>query len=169
MARSRIVIIGGGIAGLACAREVVRSGDAVEVTILDAAARPGGKLRREPIAGVPIDVGAESVLARRPEALALMDEVGLAGAVVHPTTTSARIWTRGALHPLPRGTLMGVPSDPADALGVLTPAEVARAQHEEPWAAGELDDVSVGDYVGACLGEAVVERLVEPLLGGVYA
>jgi protoporphyrinogen/coproporphyrinogen III oxidase len=169
MARSRIVIVGGGIAGLACAWELVHSGDAVDVTVLDAAARPGGKLRREPVAGVPIDVGAESVLARRPEALALMDEVGLGQAVVHPATTSARIWTRGSLHPMPRGTLMGVPSDPADALGVLTPGEVARAQHEQPWEAGELDDVSVGDYVGARLGEAVVDRLVEPLLGGVYA
>src|SRR5688500_4311074 len=100
MARSRIVIIGGGIAGLACAWELVRAGDEADVTVLDAAARPGGKLRREPIAGVPMDVGAESLLARRPEALALADEVGLAEAVVHPAATSARIWTRGALRPL---------------------------------------------------------------------
>ena len=169
MARSRIVIIGGGIAGLACAWELVRDGDDVDVTVLDAAARPGGKLRREPVAGVPMDVGAESLLARRPEALVLAEEVGLAEAVVHPATTSARIWTRGALHPMPRATLMGVPSDPAAALGVLTPDEVERAQHEQPWAAGDLDDVSVGDYVGARLGGAVVDRLVEPLLGGVYA
>ena len=131
MARSRIVIVGGGIAGLACAWELVRSGDDVDVTVLDAADRPGGKLRREPVAGVPMDVGAESLLARRPEALELADEVGLAGAVVHPATTSARIWTRGALHPLPRGTLMGVPADPSAALGVLTPGEVERARREE--------------------------------------
>jgi protoporphyrinogen/coproporphyrinogen III oxidase len=169
MAGSRVVIVGGGVAGLACAWELSRALPRAAITILDAGDRPGGKLRREPVAGVALDVGAESVLARRPEALELVAELGLAADVVHPTTTSASIWSRGELHPMPRGTLMGVPSPPGSARGILSEAEVARAEHERPWAAGDLEDVSVGDYVAACLGDAVVDRLVEPLLGGVYA
>ena len=64
---------------------------------------------------------------------------------------------------------MGIPSPPSSARGILSADEVARAEDEHPWEGGEFDDVSVGDYVAARLGEAVVDRLVEPLLGGVYA
>ena len=169
MLRSRVVVIGGGISGLACAWALTRADATVSVTVLDASDRPGGKLRREPVAGVALDVGAESVLARRPEAVALMDEVGLADHRVHPATTSASIWSRGELQPMPKGTLMGIPSTPASAAGILSPAEVARLADEQPWTGGDFDDVSVGDYVAARLGDAVVDRLVEPLLGGVYA
>lgn len=169
MVGSRILIVGGGIAGLACAWELTRAVPDATITILDAADRPGGKLRREPVAGVALDVGAESMLARRPEALDLMSELGLDGEVVHPDTTSASIWSRGDLHPMPKGTLMGIPSPAASALGVLSPDEVARAEGETPWDRGDFEDVSVGDYVAARLGDAVVDRLVEPLLGGVYA
>lgn len=166
---SRVVVIGGGIAGLACAWELSRADADLTVTVLDAADRPGGKLRREPVAGIPIDVGAESVLARRPEAVSLIDEVGLGGAMVHPEPVGASIWSRGALHAMPRGTLMGIPADPASAAGILDPAEVERAERETPWHTSDFTDVSVGDYVARRLGDAVVDRLVEPLLGGVYA
>jgi oxygen-dependent protoporphyrinogen oxidase len=169
MTRSRIVVVGGGIAGLAAAWEATRAMPDAAVTLLDAADRPGGKLRREPLAGVAVDVGAESILARRPEGLSLIGELGLDDEVVHPATTSAAIWSRGELHPMPRGTLMGIPSPPSSALGILSASEVARAEDEQPWCGGDFDDVSVGEYVAARLGDAVVDRLVEPLLGGVYA
>jgi oxygen-dependent protoporphyrinogen oxidase len=169
MVGSRILIVGGGIAGLACAWELSHALPDATITLLDAADRPGGKLRREPVAGVALDVGAESMLARRPEALDLISELGLDPDVVHPATTSASVWSRGDLHPMPKGTLMGIPSTASSALGILSADEVARAAAEQPWAGGELDDVSVGDYVAARLGDAVVDRLVEPLLGGVYA
>ncbi|NYG08683.1 oxygen-dependent protoporphyrinogen oxidase [Phycicoccus badiiscoriae] len=169
MAGSRIVIVGGGIAGLACAWDLSHAVPDATITVLDASDRPGGKLRREPVAGVALDVGAESMLARRPEALDLLSELGADDEVVHPDTTSASIWSRGDLHPLPKGTLMGIPSPPASALGILSADEVARAEHETPWGSDDFEDVSVGEYVAARLGDAVVDRLVEPLLGGVYA
>ena len=169
MVGSRILIVGGGIAGLACAWELSRAVPDATITVLDAADRPGGKLRREPVAGVALDVGAESMLARRPEALDLMSELGLDAEVVHPATTSASVWSRGELHPLPKGTLMGIPSPAASALGILSADEVVRAECETSWDRGDFEDISVGDYVAARLGDAVVDRLVEPLLGGVYA
>src|SRR5689334_6239889 len=128
MSGSRVVVVGGGIAGLVAAWETVRALPDATVTLVDAADRPGGKLRREPVAGVAIDVGAESVLARRPEAVSLMEELGLGSEIVHPATTSAAIWSRGDLHPMPRGTLMGIPSPPSSGLGILSPQEVARAE-----------------------------------------
>ncbi|HET8982366.1 MAG TPA: protoporphyrinogen oxidase, partial [Pedococcus sp.] len=170
MSRARVVVIGGGIAGLAAAWELTQRLPGERVVVLDAADRPGGKLRLERVAGTFVDVGAESMLARRPEGLALVEEIGAGALLTHPVTTAAGVWSRGSLHPLPKGTLMGIPGDPVSARGLLTDDEVARAADERPWSAGALEaDVAVGDYVGARLGRAVVDRLVEPLLGGVYA
>jgi oxygen-dependent protoporphyrinogen oxidase len=172
MVRSRIVIVGGGISGLTAAWELSATLPDAAITVVDASDRPGGKLRREPVAGVPLDVGAESMLARRPEATSLITELGAEELLVHPETTAAGIWSRGELHPMPSGTLMGIPSPPSSALGILTAAEVERAGRETDWGTRELHedgDVTVGDFVAGRLGDAVVDRLVEPLLGGVYA
>ena len=131
-------------------------------------ARPqlGGKLRSAEVAGLTVDVGAEAMLARRPEGLDLAAELG--ADVVHPTAATSGVWSRGALRALPR-SLMGVPLDldQLAASGVLSPEGLARASAETP--TDVTDDVSVGDLVAARLGDEVVERLVEPLLGGVYA
>jgi oxygen-dependent protoporphyrinogen oxidase len=168
--RPHIVVVGGGVAGLTAALSVLEALPSAEVTVLEGSDRFGGKLRRERVAGHLVDVGAESVLAVRPEAVDLATRVGAADDLVTPSTTAASVWSRGALRPLPRATLMGVPSDPESARGILTDDEVDRLRHERPWPGGALtQDVSVGDYVGARLGDAVVDRLVEPLLGGVYA
>ncbi|MGA8047544.1 MAG: protoporphyrinogen oxidase [Dermatophilaceae bacterium] len=164
------VIVGAGIAGLTAAwRLVTAGGDPADVVILEGSERVGGKLARADVAGHLIDVGAESMLAVRPEAPDLIREVGLGDALTAPATTRASIWSGGRLWPLPAGTLMGVPSDPESTRGLLTGAEVDRLRQERPWP-GTLDmDVAVGQYLAARLGDAVVDRLVEPLLGGVYA
>ena len=170
MSRAQVVVVGGGISGLAAAWELSQRVPDARIRVLDASDRPGGKLRLETVAGTRIDVGAESMLARRPEAVGLVEEIGAAALLTHPETTTAAVWSRGALHPLPKGTLMGIPGDPQAALGLLSPGEVDRACDETPWPGGMVHaDVSVGEYVSARLGTAVVDRLVEPLLGGVYA
>ncbi len=159
-------MVGGGIAGLTAALDLSRAGHSV--TVLEAADRPGGKLRTASVAGQQIDVGAESALAVRPEFADLVGAVGLAHRLTTPATTSASVWARGALRPLPTGTLMGIPSDPDSALGILTEGEVDRLRAERPGPALD-DDLTVGRLVADRLGTAVVDRLVEPLLGGVYA
>ena len=169
-ARPSVVVVGGGIAGLTAALGVLEGMPSADVTVLEGSDRFGGKLRRERVAGHLVDVGAESVLAVRPEAVDLVTRIGAADELVAPATTAASVWTRGALRPLPRATLMGVPTDPESARGILTDDEVERLRDEQPWPDGVLhEDISVGDYVAARLGAAVVDRLVEPLLGGVYA
>ena len=126
-----------------------------------------GTLRLDTVAGVPIDVGAESMLARRPEALALVRELRLDDRVTHPAAVAASIVSGGRRWPLPRGTLMGVPSDIEALRGLLTDAEVDRAAAER---ISRVDgDVAVGAFVDGRLGRAVTDKLVEPLLAGVYA
>lgn len=169
-ATRHVVVIGGGLAGLVAARQVLRERPGTRVTILEATDRIGGKLRLERVAGHLVDVGAEAMLARRPEAVDLVRELGAEDELVSPATTAASIWSRGRMHPVPRATLMGVPADVTGLGGLLTDEERARLEDEQPWPEGPLTtDVSVGDYVGTRLGRAVVDRLVEPLLGGVYA
>ncbi|WP_328928236.1 protoporphyrinogen oxidase [Streptomyces sp. NBC_00190] len=165
-----VVVIGGGIAGLAAAHRLLADG--VRVTLLEAGPRLGGKLYAGELAGAPVDLGAESVLARRPEAVALARAVGLGDALQPPATATAHLWTRGALRPMPRGHVMGVPGDlaPLAASGVLSAEGLARAEAERTLPPAEIgEDVAVGEYVAARLGREVVDRLVEPLLGGVYA
>lgn len=167
----KTVVVGAGISGLAAAWYA--SGTGADVLVLEGAAEVGGKLRVAPVAGVPVDVGAEALLTVRPEGIALLDDVGLAGERIAPLTTAARVRAGGQLHPLPARTMLGIPSDveTVRASGVLGPAGLA-AVAAEP-SLPPLDplhgDVSVGALVRGRLGNEVADRLVEPLLGGVYA
>jgi oxygen-dependent protoporphyrinogen oxidase len=166
----RLLVAGGGITGLAAARAALAAG--LEVTVLEAAPVYGGKLALGHVAGASVDLGAESILARRPEGVALAQQVGLGEDLVHPATTAAGIWSRGELHPLPSGQLMGVPGDlkALSASGVLGSRGLARAQADRVMPKTPVtEDVAVGEYIARRLGREVVDRLVEPLLGGVYA
>ncbi len=166
-----LVVIGGGIAGLAAAWFAADAG--LDVTVLEAASEVGGKLRTAEVAGVVVDVGAEAVLTTRPEALELIAAAGLDGDRIAPLTTAARIRTGGTDHALPARTLMGIPTDAAAAResGALTPQAVAAIDAEPdldplpPLA----DDIAVGALVRDRLGDEITDRLVDPLLGGVYS
>ncbi len=164
--------MGGGISGLAAAASLKRQAPDLRVTVLEASPSIGGKLALAEVGGITVDVGAEAMLNRRPEATSLAREVGLADRLVHPETVTAKLWTRGAMVPMPR-TLMGVPVD-ARALadsGVISRAGLARAALDAVLPATRIgeSDVSVGWLIEERFGREVVDRLVEPLLGGVYA
>ena len=158
----KVAVVGGGLAGLTAAHALTRAG--ADVVVLEGSSRAGGKLVRGRVGDLTVDLGAEAVLARRPEGLALMSALGLDDDVVHPALTPAAVWTRGAVRTLPR-TVMGVPAD-LDALaesGIVEEVPVGRSVPMPD------DDVSVRDFLAPRVGTEVVDRLVEPLLGGVYA
>jgi oxygen-dependent protoporphyrinogen oxidase len=165
-----VAIVGAGIAGLTAAYELRDSG--ASVIVLDGAARPGGKLAVSEVAGIAVDAGAEALLARRPEGLELIGAVGLAGDLVYPRTTSARIWSRGTMCALPRRQVMGVPADLEElaGTGLVSAAGMRRARQDlHAPATVRSGDVAVAAHVGARFGPEVVERLIDPLLAGVYA
>ncbi|MEU9294763.1 protoporphyrinogen oxidase [Streptomyces sp. NPDC048266] len=163
-----VVVAGGGITGLAAAHRLALAGH--RVTLLEAGPRLGGKLLAGEIAGAPVDLGAESLLARRPEAVALARAVGLGDRLQAPATTTASVWSRGELVPMPKGHVMGVPGDAHAVEGLLSEEGVRRIAldgEQPPTEIGE--DIAIGAYVADRMGHEVVDRLVEPLLGGVYA
>ena len=168
--RRSVAVVGGGVSGLSAAFLLRSAG--LDVTVLEGSPRLGGKLAVSEVGGIAVDSGAEALLARRPEGTGLIGELGLSGQLEVPGTTSAGIWTRGSIRPLPRRQFMGVPADIGEvaSTGILSEAGVVRAA-EEPLLPDEepAADVSVTSRVGARFGIELVDRLVEPLLGGVYA
>ncbi|MFC7450191.1 protoporphyrinogen oxidase [Rhodococcus daqingensis] len=169
---SSVAVIGGGISGLVAAYRLrQRLGPEAAITVVEASGRLGGKLRTTELAGDGVDVGAEAFIARRPEVPGLLAELGLSEQIVAPAGVRPLIWSGHELHPLPGGTLMGIPARSASVAGLVDEATLARIDAESSvpldWRPGT--DTDVATLVGSRFGEQVVRRSVDPLLGGVYS
>ncbi|PWU46082.1 protoporphyrinogen oxidase [Micromonospora sp. S4605] len=170
----RVAVVGGGIAGLAAAVQLRdRAPDGTEIIVYEQSGALGGKLRTGELAGQPVEFGAESFLMRDPAggesaAVALVRRLGLADRIVHPTVGRAALALAGRLRPIPGGTLVGVPGDLATVTTVARPDAAADRDEGRPLL-GPDGDVSVGALVRSRFGDEVVDRLVDPMLGGVYA
>jgi oxygen-dependent protoporphyrinogen oxidase len=165
-------VVGGGISGLAAAYRLrLAAGDQASITLFDPADRLGGVLRTERVGAQPMDVGAEAFVVRRPEVPALLAELGLADRQLGTTGVRPLIYSQDRLHPLPPGTLVGIPSSAESMAGLVDDATLARIASEpgQPlhWQPGS--DPCVADLVADRFGEQVVARSVDPLLSGVYA
>lgn len=176
-AERHVVVVGGGIAGLAAAHALLMRGRSSEgpaprVTLIEAEQRLGGQVRSEPIASHRLDVGAESLMTRTPAAIELCRELGLEEELVAPSQSAMFVWARGRLRPLPPGILGGMPQGtwPLLRSGILSPAGVARAALDLLLPASRIDgDCSVAELVRPRLGSQVLDRLIDPLLGTIYA
>lgn len=167
----RVLVVGGGITGLAAAHALARAG--VDVALLEASDRLGGKIRTEDLDGTAVDVGADAFLGRQPHARQLAAEVGLEARLRAPIASTVWLPIRGRRRQLPSGTVFGVPTDLL-ALArsrVLSGPALLRVATEpiRPRRGVIHDDAAVAEVVEERFGPEVVDRLVEPLLGGVYA
>ena len=172
--RVDVAIIGGGISGLATAWYILRQQPGLRVAVLEAGPTVGGKIAGASVAGHSVDCGPDAFLARVPGGVELATELGLGDDLVAPATGKAWVWSRGKLRPLPEGLVLGAPSrlGPLARSGILSPLGVARAALDEVWPrrTGTCDDdPTVAAAIGRHLGREVVERLVDPLLGGINA
>jgi len=163
-------VVGGGITGLATARLLRRAG--LDVTVLEAAASLGGKIQTLEWQGVPVEAGPDTFLARVPWAVELCRELGLGDDLIAPATGKAFLWIGDRLYPLPERHVLGVPTDLVALLrsGVLSPSGVARAALDLVLPLRDPGpDPTVEAVVGGRMGREVLERLVEPLIGGIHA
>ncbi|MGH9047115.1 MAG: protoporphyrinogen oxidase [Acidimicrobiales bacterium] len=174
-----VVVVGGGIAGLAAAWEL--SGGArpdpaaPRVTVLESSSRLGGALHSVPFDDTVVDVGPDGFLGRRPEATELCREVGLGDQLVAIGASGAWVYARKRLRPLPAGLMLGVPTRwwPVARSGVLGAMGSARLLRDallpRPDRRGPLGDRALGPLVARRQGRRVVEALVDPLIGGIHA
>ncbi len=181
MSRSapQVVVVGGGVAGLAAAWELSGGADpnpgAPQITVLESSPRLGGPLHSVPFAGRVVDVGPDGFLGRRPEAAGLCREIGVGERLRPIGASGASVYARGRLRPLPTALLLGVPTrwwpvarsgilEPAGSLRLLVDALLPRADRRGP-----LGDRALGPLVARRLGRRVVAALVDPLVGGIHA
>jgi oxygen-dependent protoporphyrinogen oxidase len=165
-----VVVIGGGIAGLAAAARVAAAG--VDVTLLERSERLGGSVRTIPFAGRALDVGAEMVITGQPAAVDLCERLGLGDDLVAPVAAPAHVWVGGRLRALPAGLMGGLPGGVGNLLRsrILTPAGLLRAGADLVAPSHAPDgDVAIGAIVRDRLGPQVLDRLVDPILGGIHA
>jgi len=172
----RVVVVGAGITGLSAAHRLMVDRPGLEVTVLEAAPVAGGRLVTTPFAGLLVDEGADSFLMRVPWAADLCTELGLSDELVAPSARSASLWLDERLRPIPAGSVLGLPLDPAMVQpGLLPEADLRRLagpglpEKRLPAGDGPAGDLSIGEVIRSCAGDAVLERLVDPLLGGVNA
>ncbi|HSP27812.1 MAG TPA: protoporphyrinogen oxidase [Ilumatobacteraceae bacterium] len=168
--RPGIAVVGAGISGLATALALTDMGD-VDVTVFEAADRVGGKIDSSPFAGVAdVDEGPDAFLARVPEAVALAHQVGLGDDLVSPEPVGAAVWHDG-LHPIPEGLMLGLPGKigPLASTRLLSWRGKARAALEPLLPRTSTDSDSIGQFVRARFGDEVHERLVDSLVGSIYA
>lgn len=172
MSPARVAVVGGGISGLAAAYRLrTLLGPGAEIILIEGSRRLGGALRTVELGGLALDVGAEAFLMRRPEAVGLIDELGLSGQLTHPTPVAPTVRAGGRTVALPTRTVLGLPAAAADVAGLLSEQGVARVAAEPTtplrWEPGQ--DAPVGLLLRERAGDELVDRLVDPLLGGVYA
>ena len=167
MSRQVVVVVGAGIAGLTTAFRL--QGHGVEVVVLEARQRTGGKLRTAVLAGAQVEEGADAFLPRDQGPIELCKELGLED-LVAPAVFGAYLWSGATLRRLPAGFPYGIPSSPMRAwrAGLLSARGALRAETE--WLRMRPlvgPDVSIGDFVRDRFGTEVLTNLVDPILAGV--
>lgn len=178
----RLIVIGGGIAGLAAALRARQRADeaglSLDITVIEASDRLGGKiLTQEGEGGVPLELGPDSLLATKPRGRELAAELGLADDLVAPGPQARRAYLLlgGQLKPLPDGLAMGVPTGLGPLVaclrgGIIGPAGALRAGIEPllPRTGSPGNDLSVAEFTRRRLGTQVSQRLIAPLVTGVF-
>jgi oxygen-dependent protoporphyrinogen oxidase len=168
---TEVVIVGGGIAGLAAAYEFARR--AVPFVLLEGGARLGGVVLSEPVDGYILDAGPDALLVQKPDAIRLCEELGIGGRLV-PTKPPriAYVQRGGTLHPLPDLSVMGIPTRVGPFLGsrLFSWAGKVRMSAELFVPARRDDeDESIGALMRRRFGREATDYLAEPLLAGIHA
>lgn len=172
----RVVIIGGGITGLTTAyylqKEAREKGLKLEVRLLEATHRLGGKIQTVTRDGFVIERGPDSYLGRKQSATRLIKEIGMEGDLVHNTAGKSYVLVHDRLHPMPGGSIMGIPTEmaPFVTTGLFSfPGKLRAAADFFLPRSNPAEDQSLGEFFRRRLGDEVVENLIEPLLSGIYA
>lgn len=176
-AARRVVVLGGGITGLAAAWELTRraraDGRPVAVVLLEAAERLGGKIRTQSLAGAPVETGPDSFVTLKPDALELVRELGLSGELIGTgPDAGVSVYKGGRLVPMPAGMQLITPTKmlPFALSPLLSWRGKLRMALEPMIPPGRPDaDESLAEFTRRRLGAEALDALVAPMLAGIFA
>ena len=174
--KKQVVIIGGGITGLATSyylqKQVREQQLPLEVKLIEASPRLGGKMQTYVKDGYVIERGPDSIIERKQSAARLAKEVGMADKLVNNATGKSFILVKNRLHSMPGGSIMGIPTE----VGPFVTTQLFSLPGKMRAAADFIlprstpaKDQSLGQFFRRRLGTEVVENLIDPLLSGIYA
>ncbi|MBR7552983.1 protoporphyrinogen oxidase [Allobacillus sp. GCM10007491] len=170
--RQTVAILGGGITGLTAAYYLMKENLPVNIVLIEQNSRLGGKIRTYQSDGFTIERGPDSFLERKDTAKKLVEDLGLEHELIRNATGQAYILSEDHLHAMPKGAVMGIPTDfdafeettlISDEGKELVKQELTKEKMEPK------DDLSVGEFFRYRLGDEVVDKLIHPLISGIYA
>jgi len=171
----RIVIIGGGISGLAAAHRVLELNQAAQVTILEASSRLGGTIQTESRDGFLIERGPDSFISEKPQAVALAKRLGLESRLIETNEKYRRsfIVRNGRLRPVPEGFQLLAPSRmwpfiTSDVFSLTGKARMAADLFLPRKNTNGMTDESLASFVRRRLGVEALDRMAQPMVGGIY-
>lgn len=168
---SRVAVIGGGLTGLATAYYLGQAKPDRQIDVFEEEHRFGGKIKTKRVDGYVVEVGPDSYLARKQAMTDLINELGLGDTLVTNATGQAFIYDRGNMFPLPGGAIVGIPTEfiPFAKSTLLSwPGKFRAMQDFFKSQYPTEGDVSIGDFFKYHLGREMMDKLIEPLLSGIY-
>ena len=168
-----VTIVGGGLTGLTAAYYLGHAKPEWTITLYEQAPRFGGKIQTQHVDDFVVELGPDSYLGRKTEMTDLVHDLGLGDTLVSNETGQAFVYDKGSIHPIPGGSIMGIPTEmmPFVKATLISWSGKLRAgldYFKKPYQLDENGDVSIGHFFKYHLGQEMMDKLIEPLLAGIY-
>ena len=168
-----VTIVGGGLTGLTAAYYLGHAKPEWTITLFEQAPRFGGKIQTQRVDDFVVELGPDSYLGRKTEMTDLVHDLGLGDTLVSNETGQAFVYDKGSIHPIPGGSIMGIPTEmmPFVKATLISWSGKLRAgldYFKKPYQLDENGDVSIGHFFKYHLGQEMMDKLIEPLLAGIY-
>ncbi|WP_298695696.1 protoporphyrinogen oxidase [uncultured Veillonella sp.] len=168
-----VTIVGGGLTGLTAAYYLGHAKPDWTITLYEQAPRFGGKIQTQRVDDFVVELGPDSYLGRKTEMTDLVYDLGLGDTLVSNETGQAFVYDKGSIHPIPGGSIMGIPTEMmpfVKATLISWPGKLRASldYFKKPYQLDKNGDVSIGHFFKYHLGQEMMDKLIEPLLAGIY-
>ena len=168
-----VTIVGGGLTGLTAAYYLGHAKPDWNITLYEQAPRFGGKIQTQRVDDFVVELGPDSYLGRKTEMTDLIYDLGLGDTLVSNETGQAFVYDKGSIHPIPGGSIMGIPTEMmpfVKATLISWPGKLCAGldYFKKPYQLDKNGDVSIGHFFKYHLGQEMMDKLIEPLLAGIY-
>ena len=168
-----VTIVGGGLTGLTAAYYLGHAKPDWNIILYEQAPRFGGKIQTQRVDDFVVELGPDSYLGRKTEMTDLIYDLGLGDTLVSNETGQAFVYDKGSIHPIPGGSIMGIPTEMmpfVKATLISWPGKLRAGldYFKKPYQLDKNGDVSIGHFFKYHLGQEMMDKLIEPLLAGIY-